>query len=126
HQQENKIPAYFNFSGYMFQGFMHIHYSFLFTYSLNKLRSDMQSKVYTDALIIMGKSRFSNVLSIQSGNEKDTGKTRVFMNQCLSFTLFCFVIIFCHLVPIDDIPECGNIFRAFILIFQIVSMLPHV
>ena len=33
---------------------------------------------------------------------------------------------FVHDIPVDDVPPCGEIIRATVLILQVVRVLPHI
>src|SRR5690606_26875369 len=43
-----------------------------------------------------------------------------------SLLFYCCFVTFANFIPIDNIPECCDIIRAFVLVVQVVSMLPNV
>lgn len=40
--------------------------------------------------------------------------------------LFCRSVTFVHFIPVDYIPESGDVVRTFVLVVQVVSVLPYI
>ncbi|MNJ71699.1 hypothetical protein D3C77_682700 [compost metagenome] len=46
--------------------------------------------------------------------------------RMLKLLFYCCFVTFANFIPVHYVPECCDVVRAFVLVVQVVSVLPHI